>query len=49
MEKHKFTGKTREEAIQQAVENLQELEENLIIRDGEEQKGGLFKSKKVEI
>ena len=49
MEKHKFTGKTREEAIQQAVENLQELEENLIILDGEEQKGGLFKSKKVEI
>jgi spoIIIJ-associated protein len=49
MEKHKFTGKTKEEAIQQAVENLQELEENLIILDGEEQKGGLFKSKKVEI
>ena len=42
-------GKTKEEAIQQAVENLQELEENLIILDGEEQKGGLFKSKKVEI
>ena len=49
MEKHKFTGITKEEAIQQAVENLQELEENLIILDGEEQKGGLFKSKKVEI
>ena len=49
MEKHKFTGKTKEEAIQQAVENLQELEENLIILNGEEQKGGLFKSKKVEI
>ena len=49
MEKHKFTGKTKEEAIQQAVENLQEIEENLIILDGEEQKGGLFKSKKVEI
>ena len=28
---------------------IQELEENLIIRESSEQKGGLFKQKKVEI
>ena len=49
MDKHVFTGKTKEEAIQNAIENLQELEENLIIKLKEEQKGGLFKSSKVEI
>lgn len=49
MDKHVFTGKTKEEAIQNAIENLQELENNLIINVKEEQKGGLFKSSKVEI
>ena len=49
MDKHVFTGKTKEEAIQNAIENLQELENNLIIKVKEEQKGGLFKSSKVEI
>lgn len=49
MEKHKFTGKTKEEAIQTAKESLQEMEENLIIKELETTKGGLFKSKKVEI
>lgn len=49
MEKHKFTGKTKEEAIQTAKESLQEMEENLIIKELETIKGGLFKSKKVEI
>lgn len=49
MEKHKFTGKTKEEAIQLAKETLQEIEENLIIKELETTKGGLFKSKKVEI
>ena len=49
MEKHKFTGKTKEEAIDIAQAELQELAENLIIRKTEVQKGGLFKSKKVEI
>ena len=49
MEKHKFTGKTKEEAIDIAQAELQELAENLIIRETEVQKGGLFKSKKVEI
>ena len=49
MEKNRFTGKTKEEALQLAKEQLQEVEENLIIKEIEETKGGLFKSKKVEI
>ena len=49
MEKHSYTGKNKEEAIENAKIDLQELEENLIIRTKEETKGGLFKSKKVEI
>ena len=49
MEKHRFSGKTKEEAIQKAKEELQEIEENLFIKEVGETKGGLFKSKKVEI
>ena len=49
MEKHNYIGKTKEEAIQQAKEELQEVEENLFIKEIEVTKGGLFKSKKVEI
>ncbi|MBQ2639631.1 MAG: hypothetical protein IJF92_02595 [Bacilli bacterium] len=49
MEKHSYTGKTKEEAIENAKIDLQELEENLIIKTKEEVKGGLFKSKKVEV
>ena len=49
MEKHKYSGKTKEEAIQNAKEDLQEVEENLFIKELGESKGGLFKSKKVEI
>ena len=49
MEKHNYIGKTKEEAIQMAKEELQEVEENLFIRELETTKGGLFKSKKVEI
>ena len=49
MEKRKFSGKTKEEAIQLAKEELQEVEENLFIKEIESTKGGLFKSKKVEI
>ena len=49
MEKHRYIGKTKEEAIQQAKEELQEVEENLFIKEIGESKGGLFKSKKVEI
>ncbi|MBQ6323320.1 MAG: KH domain-containing protein [Bacilli bacterium] len=49
MEKHNYVGKTKEEAIQLAKEELQEVEENLFIKELESTKGGLFKSKKVEI
>ncbi len=49
MEKHNYIGKTKEEAIQVAKEDLQEIESNLIIKELETTKGGLFKSKKVEI
>lgn len=49
MEKHNYIGKSKEEAIQLAKEELQEVEENLFIRELETTKGGLFKSKKVEI
>ena len=49
MEKHKYTGKTKEDAISNATIDLQETHNNLIIKELEEIKGGLFKSKKVEI
>ncbi len=49
MEKHNYSGKTKEEAINNATIDLQETEENLLIRELSEVKGGLFKSKKVEI
>lgn len=49
MEKHKYTGKTKDEAIKNATIDLQELEKNLIILEKESQKAGIFKSKKVEI
>ena len=49
MIKKQYTGKTKEEAIKAAEIDLQELEENLIINELENKKGGLFKSKKVEI
>ncbi len=49
MEKHRYQGKTKEDAISQAIIALQEVEENLIIKEIETIKGGLFKSPKVEI
>ena len=49
MEKHKYQGKTKEEAISNATIDLQEVESNLIIKELETIKGGLFKSSKVEI
>ena len=49
MEKHRYIGKTKEEAISNATIDLQETQNNLIIKELEEIKGGLFKSKKVEI
>ncbi|MCI8589055.1 MAG: KH domain-containing protein [Bacilli bacterium] len=47
MKKSKYTGKTREDAINQATIALQELEKDLYIKELET-KSGLF-SKKVEI
>lgn len=49
MEKHNYIGKTKEEAINNATIDLQETENNLIIKELSETKGGLFKSKKIEI
>lgn len=49
MEKHKYVGKTKEDAISNATIDLQEIESNLIINELETTKSGLFKSKKVEI
>lgn len=49
MEKNRFNGKTIEEAITNATIALQETQDNLIIRELETKKGGLFKSKKIEI
>ena len=46
MEKHEFVGKTREEAIDLALTELNVEESKLIINE-KEQKGGLFKSKKI--
>lgn len=49
MEKHSYIGKTKEEAINNAIIDLQELQENLIIKEKEGIKTGLFKSKKIKI
>ena len=42
MEKHKYSGKSKEEAIKKAQEELQELESNLFIREISETKAVLF-------
>ena len=49
MEKNKYQGKTKEEAISLATIDLQEIESNLIIKELETIKGGLFKTPKIEI
>ena len=49
MEKHRYIGKTKEEAINLAKEELQEVVENLFIKEIEVIEGGLFKKGKVEI
>lgn len=49
MEKNKFSGKTIDEAISNATIALQETKDNLIIKELETKKAGLFKGKKVEI
>lgn len=48
MEKYVFSGKTEEEALENALSELA-LEKKDILYEFEEQKGGLFKGKKVEI
>ena len=46
MNKYEFIGKTKEEALALALEELKVEEKDLMINE-KEQKGGLFKSKKV--
>ena len=48
MEKYVFSGKTEEEALESALSELS-VEKKDILYDLKEQKGGLFKGKKVEI
>ena len=48
MEKHRYTGKSLEEAVREAVFDLQELEDNLIINEISK-KTGLFKKVEIEV
>jgi len=48
MKKYSYIGKTREEALNKAMYELNSDEKGLIITE-KEQKGGLFKTKKVEL
>ena len=48
MEKYTFVGKTEEEALETALNELS-LTKSDILYESQEQKGGLFKGKKVEI
>ena len=48
MEKHNYSGKTYEEALEKAKIDLQETEDNLIIKEKETTKG-IFKTKKIEL
>ena len=48
MEKYTFSGKTEEEAIESALSELNVSKDD-ILYETQEQKGGLFKGKKVEI
>lgn len=48
MEKYVFSGKTEEEALENAMNELS-VGKNDILYDMKEQKGGLFKGKKIEI
>ncbi len=49
MDKKIFKGKTKEEAINNALIELEESRENIYVKEIETTKGGLFKSPKVEI
>jgi spoIIIJ-associated protein len=48
MEKYTYVGKTEEEALEEALKEL-DLTKDDIMYKSNEQKGGLFKSKKVEL
>jgi len=48
MEKYTYVGKTEEEALEEALKDLNVTKEEILYKTNE-QKGGLFKSKKVEI
>ena len=48
MEKYKYTGKTESEALDEALSELN-LKREDIIYETKEEKGGLFKGKKVEV
>ena len=48
MEKHNYSGKTYEEALEKAKIDLQETEDNLIIKE-KETTSGIFKTKKIEL
>ena len=48
MEKYTFSGKTEEEALENALSELS-VEKKDILYETKEQKGGLFKGKKVEV
>lgn len=48
MEKNRFSGKTYEEALEKAKISLQELEENLIVKEISK-KSGMFKKVEIEV
>lgn len=48
MEKNRFSGKTYEEALEKAKISLQELEENLIVKEITK-KSGMFKKVEIEV
>ena len=48
MEKYTYVGKTEEEALEEAYKELNVSKEDIIFNT-KEQKGGIFKSKKVEV
>ena len=48
MERYTYVGKTEEEALEEALKELDVTKEDIMYKSNE-QKGGLFKSKKVEV
>ncbi len=48
MDKYLYSGKTKEEALQKALTELNVSEKDIFIKENE-QKGGLFKNKKVDL